>query len=170
MGHYEVHWSDDGRLHCPSCGNRLYLRVRAKGYVCKNWKCKHYYKMRHGTIFTPSSILDPLKKLAKFENEYEIRKQLKPEKKLCCDVNCLVVEVGTNTPKGGDAGHGGRTLFELTDKSMTAWEVTVDGKRIRQPNTIKIELFGDSEALSFIEALEFAYHTLKNTQVPSEVH
>lgn len=33
---------------CPECGNRLYYRRRAEGYVCKNWRCKNYWKRGRG--------------------------------------------------------------------------------------------------------------------------
>ena len=78
--------------------------------------------------------------------------------------NILECEVGTNTPQGGDAGHGGRTIFTLRDLGSTGWELEVkdrNGKEFEiEPEEITIKLFGDTEAYTFIDALKFAYKTL----------
>lgn len=75
--------------------------------------------------------------------------------------NILKVEVGTNYPMGGDAGHGGRTVFGLKDLSSTAMSVEVNGKRIDYVDEVRIILSGDSEFETFLEALETAVTTLK---------
>ena len=36
---------------CPACGRYLYYRRRAGGFVCKNWKCKNYWKLGSGPVF-----------------------------------------------------------------------------------------------------------------------
>ena len=36
---------------CPLCGNRLYPRVTADGYVCKNWRCDAFWKLQKGAVF-----------------------------------------------------------------------------------------------------------------------
>lgn len=79
---------------------------------------------------------------------------------LACSANILNVSVGTNCPQGGDAGHGGRTMLRLIDEAGTAWRVTVDGKTTVDPGTIEIVLYGDCEAETFAESLEFAAKTL----------
>ena len=75
--------------------------------------------------------------------------------------NVLQVEAGTNCPQGGDTGHGGRTLFRLTDQGGTDIRVKVDGRQIDIKNSIEIVLGGDCEHTTFIEALEFALKTYK---------
>jgi hypothetical protein len=75
--------------------------------------------------------------------------------------NTLKVVAGTNTPQGGDAGHGGVTVLELRDEGGTCWHLVVEDnagfiKRISDVKTIRLELFGDSEAATFIGALKFA--------------
>jgi hypothetical protein len=73
----------------------------------------------------------------------------------------LSIEVGTNTPCGGDAGQGGQTVFKLKDLGATGWQLKCDDFKKEQPKEIELRLFGDIEAKSFIEALEFAVSTLK---------
>ena len=34
---------------CPLCNCRLYYRSKAKGFICKNWKCKNYWKLGKST-------------------------------------------------------------------------------------------------------------------------
>ena len=31
--------------NCPICNHRLYYRSGAKGFICKDWKCKNYWKL-----------------------------------------------------------------------------------------------------------------------------
>jgi hypothetical protein len=69
-------------------------------------------------------------------------------------VNCniLNVEVGTNVPQGGDAGHGGKTFFELKDEGGTSWTIT----KLGDDEGVRIELGGDSECITFANALRWA--------------
>jgi len=76
-------------------------------------------------------------------------------------MNVLAVAAGTNTPQGGDAGHGGVTVFELTGDAVTDWHLIVEehsGNKtyISNIKTVRLELHGDSETATFIEALRFA--------------
>jgi hypothetical protein len=73
----------------------------------------------------------------------------------------LSVEAGTNCPQGGDSGHGGRTVFRLSDDGSTTMSVRINGRRVKNVQTIEIVLGGDSEAETFIEALEFAARILR---------
>jgi len=91
------------------------------------------------------------------------KKEIKTLSKEFCSANVISAKVGTNTPMGGDASHGGHTIFELKDLAGTEWYITVDGEEFK-PTTIKLELYGDTEADTFIEALEFAFETLKKQQ------
>jgi hypothetical protein len=86
---------------------------------------------------------------------------VKTFRKEISSANILSVETGTNTPCGGDAGHGGITIFKLKDEGATGWSLTFDGKKIDQPNEVTIELYGDTEADTFIEALEYSISILK---------
>lgn len=71
--------------------------------------------------------------------------------------NILTVVAGTNCPQGGDTGHGGRTILQLTDESSTGWEIWVNGELIHSwPHQIAIVLGGDCEAETFANALLFA--------------
>lgn len=83
--------------------------------------------------------------------------------KLIGGINQLGIEVGTNAPKGGDAGAGGRTFIRISDQGGTAWDVTVnDEETFSDPASISIALGGDSELSATIRALEFALAVLKN--------
>jgi len=80
--------------------------------------------------------------------------------------NILSCEVGTNTPRGGDAGHGGVTLFRLKDEGGTAWDIEMklrNGETLHfeNPESITIKLLGDTEAETFLSALKFAVFVLK---------
>lgn len=75
--------------------------------------------------------------------------------------NDLLVTVGTNCPMGGDAGHGGRTVFRLEDLASTEMFVRVNRGERTQARQIEIQLHGDSECVTFIDALEFALKTLR---------
>jgi len=88
--------------------------------------------------------------------------------KLIGGLNQLGVEAGTNAPKGGDSGAGGRTFLKLSEKGGTAWDVTVideygNEQTIESPSSISITLGGDSELSTVIRALDFALNALKGT-------
>ena len=76
-------------------------------------------------------------------------------------MNILSVKAGTNTPCGGDAGHGGILVFKLTNVGATVWKVRCTDQlgryvEIEEPRELSVELYGDSEAESFVEAIQFA--------------
>lgn len=101
--------------------------------------------------------------------------EIKMSKKEIQSANCLAVEVGTNTPKHGDAGHGGITILQLEDNGGTTWTLKckdVNGKEIKieNPKQITIELHGDSEAMTFLECLEFAVASLHNKYLKQLFH
>jgi len=80
--------------------------------------------------------------------------------------NILHVEVGTNGPQGGDAGHGSRSYLKLTDKGGTAWKISIrdeQGERrtYDQPLEVEIILGGDAELDTFLQALKSAVETLE---------
>lgn len=87
---------------------------------------------------------------------------------LIADINQLGVEAGTNAPKGGDSGAGGRTYLRISEQGGTVWRVTVvdeggDSHSFDSPTEIAITLGGDSELNTMIRALEFALAALKGT-------
>lgn len=87
--------------------------------------------------------------------------QIKLINKEIVNCNILQVEAGTNCPMGGDAGHGGRTVFGLKDISSTAMSVEVNGVKIPDVEEFRIILSGDSEFETFLEALETSIAALK---------
>lgn len=72
------------------------------------------------------------------------------------DACILRVRVKTNTPMGGDAGHGGVTTVQLIDQGSTCMEV--NGK---ETDRIEIKVFGDAEYRVLVECLKFAVKALE---------
>lgn len=72
--------------------------------------------------------------------------------------NILEVEVGTTGYKGGDSGHGGRTYFRLLDLGST--DINVDCDEFGNSEVV-IELGGDTELQTFIEALKYVVKVLE---------
>jgi len=91
--------------------------------------------------------------------EDALKAQLRSKEFWSC--NAFEVIVGTNTPCGGDAGHGGKTLFRLRNLVGTCWDISVDGKEVAEPDELTIVLAGDTEAQTFADSLVFAGRTLK---------
>lgn len=85
------------------------------------------------------------------------------------------VTVGTNGPKGGDTGHGGRTYFSIEDYpgdmdiccELIGEEYTYGddfyNEDVVKRKGVQISLGGDIELESFIESLEFAVAELKKS-------
>lgn len=76
--------------------------------------------------------------------------------------NILEVEVGTTGFCGGDSGHGGRTYFRIKDLASTDINASVITDKYGDTEGITVELGGDTELQTFIEALEFAVKVLKD--------
>jgi hypothetical protein len=87
--------------------------------------------------------------------------------------NILRATAGTNCPRGGDAGHGGNTVLQVLNLGCTRWQVTVDDQVFESPGQVTIELQGDSEADTFLEALRFAATVIEiqltSNRLPSAV-
>jgi len=76
--------------------------------------------------------------------------------------NILSVDVGTNCPRGGDAGHGGRTLLRLSNLAATDMACRIDNGPLVRTDKIEIVLRGDTECETLIQALEFALTVLRS--------
>lgn len=102
------------------------------------------------------------------------------EKKQIVSANIIEVEVGTTGHCGGDTGHGGRTLFRISDLASTDMRLSFHAQEGNieigdlmmrglngtagfdlEAESIEIVFGGDCELDTFIEALEFALETLK---------
>lgn len=77
------------------------------------------------------------------------------------NANILEVEAGTTGYCGGDTGHGGRTYFRLKDLASTDMTANVIKNQYNDTEEVIIELGGDTELSTFIEALEFTLKVLK---------
>lgn len=78
------------------------------------------------------------------------------------DACVLTVGVGTNCPMGGDSGHGGRTVFRLTNEGGTAMSLSVNGLPHEHIEQFELVLGGDAEYVTLMEALEFALCQLRD--------
>ena len=93
--------------------------------------------------------------------------------KLIGGINQLGVETGTNAPKGGDSGAGGRTFIQISEQGGTAWDISVvdehgEEHTFSSPGAVSITLGGDSELETSIRALEFALAALKKQEHDGE--
>lgn len=77
------------------------------------------------------------------------------------DANIIKVSAGTTGYKGGDTGHGGRTVFRLLDKAGTDMRVSINGGEPQDVQEVALIFGGDSELNTFKKALLFAYETLE---------
>lgn len=76
------------------------------------------------------------------------------------DACVMKVTAGTNGFKGGDSGHGSRTVVILEDEGSVDWGVIVDGVKHSDPRKVTISLGGDAELRTIIRALKFAANSL----------
>lgn len=78
------------------------------------------------------------------------------------EANMMEVEVGTNGFFGGDQGHGSRTYFRLKNLGGTNMEVLTkpSDESENAVDEVVIMLGGDSELLTFMDALSFALKVL----------
>jgi hypothetical protein len=83
------------------------------------------------------------------------------------NANILRIDVGTNCPCGGDAGHGGRTVLRFVNEGATNMHVRIDGGASLSPDQIELVFGGDTENETLIQALEFAVAALKMPPEPS---
>lgn len=79
--------------------------------------------------------------------------------------NILEAKVGSNCPCGGDGGHGGITYMGISDIAGTCWNIRIKERddteySFSYPKSIEIELLGDTENTTFIQALDFALKEL----------
>ena len=104
--------------------------------------------------------------------------KVKTKKKSFWSAN--IIEVGTNTPMGGNWSHGGETIFKLKPSANTDMKIRVSFPRdlyvhptvpeLEGIEELTIELFGDTEAETFADALFFAWQTLARQIEENTVH
>ena len=83
--------------------------------------------------------------------------------------NVLAARAATNGYQGGDAGHGGHSYIELEDMGGTAMEVSVNDEKIEEifatgetlNPKVRIDVFGDTELMTLINALRFMADALE---------
>ncbi len=93
----------------------------------------------------------------------DLPKSVQTLRKCLWDACGFEVEVGTNTPRGGDTGHGGVTVLVLRDLGGTDWKAKVSGEGsvAGSPKELRIEFYGDAEAGNLVKALQFAIRVLE---------
>lgn len=83
-------------------------------------------------------------------------------------MNCLIAEVGSNCPRGGDAGHGGRTVLRFRDAGGTVFSARVDAasggmRAFDEVSEVELVFKGDGEHDTVVEALKFMLAVLEAT-------
>ena len=76
--------------------------------------------------------------------------------------NILEVIAATNGFKGGDAGHGSRTLIRINDLAGTAIKAKVIPERVSGNGGVELMLAGDCELSTLIDGLRFAADALED--------
>ena len=79
------------------------------------------------------------------------------------DACILSILAGTNCPKGGDGGHGGRTILLIKDLGGTVMSLDVNGKEVSTDlEEMRLVLHGDAECRVFIQAMDKTIRLLKD--------
>jgi len=73
--------------------------------------------------------------------------------------NLLRVAAGTTGKRGGDSGHGCRTIIEIEDMGST--DITIEEIKNIGNGGVRITLGGDEELRTIMEALRFILRTLE---------
>lgn len=77
------------------------------------------------------------------------------------DANILEVEAGTNGYQGGDTGHGSRTYIRIQDMACTDLTVKPTHNSYGEADGVTLELGGDAELATIIEAMKFIVKVLE---------
>ena len=75
--------------------------------------------------------------------------------------NILEVTAATTGYRGGDAGHGCRTIVRIEDRGGTAIKARVIPESIRGNGGVELTLAGDCELLTLVDGLRFAADALE---------
>lgn len=75
--------------------------------------------------------------------------------------NILEVTAATTGYRGGDAGHGCRTIVRIEDRGGTAIKARVIPESIRGNGGVELALAGDCELLTLVDGLRFAADALE---------
>lgn len=71
------------------------------------------------------------------------------------------LELRTNGPQGGDAGHGGFLELTFTNSGSTRLDVSVNGTEFEAVDFVKLKFCGDAEMEIALECFEFLAAKLK---------
>jgi hypothetical protein len=116
--------------------------------------------------------LEDLRNKFRMRGYYGDLRTVKLFKKKIQEAAGLTVETGTNTPQGGDAGHGGITVFRLEqDGADWALQLIDQSGKPREWDRMKeitLVLCGDAEASIFVKALSFATRALRKQRRKTE--
>lgn len=75
--------------------------------------------------------------------------------------NILEVTVATTGYRGGDAGHGGRSVVRINDLGGTAIKARIIPESVHGNGGIELMLGGDCELITLIDGLRFAADALE---------
>ena len=118
--------------------------------------------MKNYTEYSDRFIEDSQRGLYRMEDFVFGGKMLIPAmRKTFNSANILEVTAGTTGARGGDAGHGCRTLIRFDDKAGTAIKAKVIPESINGNGGVELLLAGDCELWTVIEGLRFAADALE---------
>lgn len=83
-------------------------------------------------------------------------------RKIFNSANVLEVTAATNGSKGGDAGHGCRTVIQFNDLAGTSLKAKVIPRSLDGNGGMELALAGDCELSTLIDGLRFAADALEN--------
>lgn len=82
-------------------------------------------------------------------------------RKTFTSANILEVTAATTGYRGGDAGHGCRTIVRIEDRGGTAIKARVIPESIHGNGGVELMLAGDCELLTLVDGLRFAADALE---------
>ena len=82
-------------------------------------------------------------------------------RKTLLSANILEVTAATTGYRGGDAGHGCRTIVRIEDRGGTAIKARVIPESIHGNGGVELMLAGDCELLTLVDGLRFAADALE---------
>lgn len=82
-------------------------------------------------------------------------------RKTLSSANILEITAATTGYRGGDAGHGCRTIVRIEDRGGTAIKARVIPESIHGNGGVELMLAGDCELLTLVDGLRFAADALE---------
>lgn len=79
---------------------------------------------------------------------------------LITSANILHVSAGTTGHRGGDSGHGGRTMFAIRNDASTDMSGSLNGQPMKSIDSVELVFGGDTELTTLCQALRWILNEL----------